>query len=205
MGARPAPFLHAAAATPPVPVPASPTLAALRADFEHQSRRAMSMPLAGALVWLAVAAAGALLPDKAALLAMVMGTGAIFPLALAIARVRGERLVSNPNPLAKLMGSCIFMVNLLWAVHIPLLVQQPAYVPLSLGIALGLHWVVYSWIVQHPLGVVHAVLRTGLVLAAWLAFPAHAVTAVALAVVAAYAVSLLQMATRSGVPPSPGR
>ena len=172
------------------------SLDALRADFELRSRRALSMPIAGAIVWLVVAGAGALLPFKAALLLMVVATGAIFPLALGVARWRGEQLVSSPSPLARLLGLCIFMVNLLWAVHIPLLIGAPSYVPLSLGIALGLHWVVYSWIVQHKVGLIHATLRTGLVLAAWWAFPDQRISAVALAVVIAYAVALLLMATR---------
>lgn len=42
------------------------------------------------------------------------------------------------------------MVNLLWAVHIPLFIYVPEFVPLSLGISLGLHSIIYSWIVQHP-------------------------------------------------------
>ncbi|WP_326542880.1 DUF7010 family protein [Pseudorhodoferax sp.] len=190
-------------AAPAVEAPRDTGLAMLRADFEARANRSMSMPLAGLVVWLATAAAGVLLPFKAALLFMVVATGAIFPLALGVARLRGEALVSNPNPLARLLGMCIFMVNLLWALHIPLLAGQPAYVPLSLGTALGLHWVVYSWIVGHPLGVIHATLRTALVLAAWLALPDHRVTGVALAVATAYAVALLQMQTRSL--PSPVR
>jgi len=51
-------------------------------------------------------------------------------------------------------------------------------------------------IVKHSVGVVHAILRTALILAAWLLFPEHRVSAVAAAVVLAYAVSLAQMGTR---------
>jgi len=69
-------------------------------------------------------------------------------------------------------------------------------VPLSVGIALGLHWVVYSWITRHPVGYIHAAFRTAAVLAAWWMFPGHAVTAVSAAVVAAYAFAIYQMATR---------
>lgn len=168
----------------------------LRDDFETRSNRSLAMPLAGAIVWTAVAGLGLWLPPTSALLAMVVLTGAIFPLALPIAKARGEQLVSSPNPLAKLMGQCIVMVNLLWAVHVPLLVGAPDYVPLSLGIALGLHWVVYGWIVQHPVGLVHAVLRTALVLGAWLLLPGQRVSAVAAAVVLSYAVALVMMLRR---------
>ena len=75
-------------------------LSELRADFEARSKCAMSMPIAGAIVWCVIAVLGALLPFKIAILALAFGTGAIFPLAMAIARVRGEDLLTNANPLA---------------------------------------------------------------------------------------------------------
>ena len=95
------------------------------------------------------------------------------------------------------MGTCVVMVNLLWAVHIPLVIYAPTFVPLSLGIGLGLHWMVYSWIIAHPLGYQHAILRTIGLLAVWFAVPAHLVTASALVIVATYAVTLFQMRSRS--------
>ncbi len=174
------------------------TLDDLRADFDLRSKRSLSMPLAGLAVWSCVAVIGQLLPMKAALLALAFGTGAIFPLALAIARLRGEQLLDNTNPLAKLMGACVLMVNLLWAVHLPLLVYAPQFFPLSLGIGLGLHWVVYSWIIQHPLGYQHAILRTLGLVAVWFAFPEQRVTASAAVVVAAYLVTIFQMRSRPG-------
>lgn len=172
------------------------TLTQLRADFDERSRGSLSLPSAGLLVWCIVGVLGMILPPKAAVLALVFATGAIFPLALAIARLRGEQLLENANPLARLMGVCVLMVNLLWAVHIPLLMQAPQFVPLSLGIALGLHWMVYSWIIGHPLGYRHAILRTAGLVAAWFAFPAHPVAASAAVVVVAYAITLVEMRMR---------
>jgi hypothetical protein len=127
---------------------------------------------------------------------LLFGTGAIFPLAMLIATIRGEQLLSNKNPLAQLLGACVFMVNLLWALHIPLVLRAPVFVPLSVGIGLGLHWVVYSWIVRHPVGYVHAAGRTVLLLVAWWMFQGYVVTACALAVVLAYVYAIYTMATR---------
>lgn len=171
-------------------------LEALRADFDLRSKRSLSMPAAGLVVWAAIGILSLFLRPGAAVYALVFGTGAIFPVALLIAKWRGEELVNNTNPLAKLMGVCVLMVNLLWAVHIPLLLRAPEFVPLSLGVGLGLHWMVYSWIIQHPLGYQHAILRSlGLVLA-WFAFPDTIVTASAAVVVTAYALTLVQMRGR---------
>ena len=67
---------------------------------------------------------------------------------------------------------------------------------MTLGIGLGLHWVVYSWIVQHPVGVIHAVLRTLMIVAVWYIFPNHGLLAISCAVVFVYLVSIYQMLTR---------
>lgn len=178
------------------------TLDALRADFDLRSKGSLSLPIAGMAVWSVAAVLGMLLPLKTAVLALVFATGAIFPVALAVARLRGEQLIDNVNPLAKLMGACVLMVNLLWAVHIPLLVYAPRFVPLSLGIGLGLHWIVYSWIIAHPLGYQHAIVRTLGLVAAWFLFPDHPVSACAVVVVVAYGMTLVQMRARlvSGTP-----
>jgi len=179
------------------------TLTQLRVDFDERSRRSLSLPIAGMVVWCVVGILGMMLPSKAATLALVFATGAIFPLAMGVARLRGEQLIENANPLARLMFVCVVMVNLLWAVHIPLLMHAPRFVPLSLGIALGLHWMVYSWIIAHPLGYRHAVLRTVGLVAVWFAFPAHPVTASAAVVVMAYAVTIVEMCVRPGIAATP--
>lgn len=172
------------------------TLDELRADFERSTNRSMSMPLAGAIVWTVVGVLGLLLPERWAILALLFATGAIFPIALAIAALRGEQLGSNSNPLARLMGACVLMINLLWAVHIPLFLQAPKFVPLSVGIGLGLHWVVYSWVTRSPAGYIHAAGRTVAILIAWWIFQDNVVAACSAAVVLAYGYALFAMATR---------
>lgn len=172
------------------------TLEELRADFEQKSRRSLSLPLAGAIVWTIIGILGLVLPPDIGNFVLLFGTGAIFPIALIIARMRDEQLMSSRNPLAMLMGACVFMVNLLWALHIPLALRAPSFVPLSVGIGLGLHWVVYSWITRHRVGYVHAVVRTMALVTAWWTFPEHRVTACAAAVVLAYALAIYLMATR---------
>ena len=123
-------------------------------------------------------------------------TGAIFPIGLLVAVVLGERLLNNTNPLAKLMGMCVLMVNLLWAVHITLLYIAPTLISLTLGISLGLHWIVFSWIIQHPLGIIHTIARTILITAAWWLFPEHRISAVAGAVVITYLYAIIALRSR---------
>ncbi len=173
------------------------TLDDYRKDFELSSNRSVSMPIAGAFIWASIALLSTLLNENIAIYVLLFATGTIFPVALVIAKLRNENVVSSPNPFAKLMGLCIIMVNLLWVVHIPLLLNVPELVPLSLGVALGLHWVVYSWIVQHPVGLIHAVLRSILIVAVWYLFPSNRLFAISSAIVLVYLVSIYQMLTRN--------
>ena len=136
------------------------------------------------------------MPENRATVVMLFGTGLIFPVALLIARFRRENLTGRLNPLSRLMGMSVLMVNLLWAVHLPLLVGAPRFFPLSLGVGLGIHWIVYSWIIQHPVGLIHAIMRTGLVVSAWSVFPTHRMSAVPLVIVIAYLTSLVLMVRR---------
>jgi len=172
------------------------TLDDYRAEYEEITNRSMSMPIAGAIVWSFAALLSLLLEFRVALLALLFCTGLIFPIAIGISKIRGESLLSNTNPLARLMGLCTLMVNLLWAVHIPLFIYAPQFVPLSLGIGLGLHWVVYSWIVQHPLGIIHAILRTILILLVWFVFEDQRLLAVSIVIVLMYMFTLFQMGSR---------
>lgn len=136
------------------------TFSELRSNYERETNRSLSMPLAGALVWLVIAARGYVLPENQATVVMLFGTGLIFPISLLIGKLRHENLTDRSNPLSRLMGMSVLMVNLLWAVHLSLLFGARQFFPLSLGIALGIHWIVYSWIIQHPVGLIHALLRS---------------------------------------------
>lgn len=172
------------------------TLDEYRNEFEQSSNRSVSMPMAGTIIWGLVAFLSTQFDEKIALYILLFATGGIFPIALVIAKIRKENLVSSSNPLAKLMGLCILMVNLLWAVHIPLLLNAPEFVPLSLGIGLGLHWVVYSWIVKHSLGLIHAVLRSILIVLAWYLFPNDRLLTISSVIVLTYLITIFQMLTR---------
>jgi len=173
-----------------------PTLKELRADSEHRAKRSLALPISGIIVSGVIGVLGQVVSPRISVYVLLFGTGPIFPLAMAVAALRGEQLFSNPNQLARLMGACVFMVNLLWALHIPLALRAPSFVPLSVGIGLGLHWVVYSWIIRHPVGYIHALLRTVMLVVAWWSFPRDVVTACSLAVVLAYAYAIYVMARR---------
>jgi hypothetical protein len=172
-------------------------LLTLRTEFEKEAGRSLALPIAGAIVWFIVGIAALFLPADIATYALLFGSGAIFPIGLVAARLLGENPMANNNPLSRLMGLCVLMVNLLWALHLTLLFSGGSFFPLSLGIGLGLHWVVFSWIIGHPVGTIHAVLRTVLATALWWLLPTNPITAVALGVVVAYGYSIYTLSRRT--------
>lgn len=171
-------------------------LITLRNEFEQEAGRSLALPIAGAIVWSMAGIAALFLPAQIAAYVLLFGSGAIFPIGLAVARLLGENPMANNNPLSRLMGLCVLMVNLLWALHLTFLFTEASFFPLSLGIGLGLHWVVFSWIIGHPVGTIHAVLRTVLATALWWLLPVNPITAVALGVVVAYGYSIFVLSRR---------
>ena len=164
-----------------------------RRSFIRDGGRFLAFPIAGAIVWLGVGLASLAVPGPIALYVLLFATGAIFPLALLIARFTKQQVFQPGNPFASLMGLAVLMVNLLWALHIVLVIRLPAVAPLSIAMALGIHWIVFGWVLQSPIGLIHAIGRCLLCTAAFLLFPEHSLCAVALSVVLCYALTIFQL------------
>lgn len=174
-----------------------PTLSELRASFGRS--RMLSMPIAGAIAWSAAGVFGAILRDAdSASIALFLCMPAVFPLALLISRFMGEDLFGsqNRNELDQLFGFGILMSILVWGIAIPFWMIEPSSLPLSGGILAGLMWVPLSWILQHWVGLFHAVTRTILVVAAWFLFPDHRFIAIPALIVIVYLISIVVLVTR---------
>jgi hypothetical protein len=170
------------------------TFEEMQADFIRSRRGALSLPLTGVLNYGGVAVASVFIADAYANLVLALGFWAIPPIAALIGRIRGEDFRGNPdNPLVQLGKLARIMVLATWAIHIPVWIYAPTLFPLTIGVAFGLHWVVFGWSIGHPLGLVHLGLRTTLVPASWYAFPDNRMGAVAAAVAFCYFVSILQL------------
>ena len=169
------------------------TLQELRVDFILRRKGCLSLPITGCIVWSLAALASLFVPQAQANVALLISYFLLVPISIAIARIRGEQVIGSENPLFKLASMCRLMVSLLWAVHLPLLFWAPEFFPLSMGIGFAIHWIVFSWTVDHPVGLIHAILRTFLVLGAWYFFPENRVGAVSVAVASAYLLSVWQL------------
>jgi hypothetical protein len=142
---------------------------------------------------------GAILPDAdAASIALFFCMPAVFPIALLVGRFTGEDVFGSKarNDLDGLFVYGILMSTLVWGIAIPFWVVEPSSLPLSGGILAGLMWVPLSWILQHWVGLFHAITRTLLVTVAWFLFPDHRFVVIPALIVIVYLVSIIALATR---------
>lgn len=189
-----------------MPGTAERTLGELRAEFGRT--RMLAMPIAGTVAWTAAAIFGALLQDdEARSYALFLCMPAVYPVAMLVSRILGEDTFNSQhaNDLDSLFMLGILMSTLVWGIAIPFWLLEPSSLPLSGGILAGLMWIPLSWMLQHPVGIFHAVTRTILVVAAWFLFPDARFVAVPIAVVAVYLVSIVMLARRTLPDPARGR
>ena len=133
---------------------------------EYSSRRFLAMPLAGVLAWSAIGIGGALLPPVPAVLLLFIASGSTVYLGMFISRFTGERFLDRNKPknaFDALFFHTVAMALLVYAIAVPFFLKDYTSLPLTVGILTGLMWLPLSWVIQHWVGVFHAVTRTALV------------------------------------------
>lgn len=173
------------------------TLEQQRTDFSN--RRFLAMPLSGLLVWLTLALTGWLLPPYQATLAIFLGTGGIVYLGMLLARFTGESLNFNKkqkNPFDALFLHGVGMAFLVYALAIPFFLADYRSLPFTVGVLTALMWLPLGWIIQHWIGLFHAVARTLLCTLCWVFFPEHSLVMIPLVIVAIYLISIITLERR---------
>ena len=162
-------------------------------------RRFLAVPLAGLLAWLTIGIAGLLLNPAQVVWTLYIATGSIVYLGMGLSRLTGEdffRKGQPKNPFDTLFFYSVGMSLLVYAVAIPFFQADYTSLPLTVGILTGLMWLPLGWIIRHWVGALHAVGRTGLVLAAWYLFPAQRFVVIPLVIVGMYVVTIVILERR---------
>jgi hypothetical protein len=165
---------------------------------EYRHRRLLAMPLAGTIAW-AIVALGALAAPRYAFLILFVATGSIAYLGIGLSKLTGEDFLDKTRPknaFDALFFHSVGMAVLVYAIAIPFFMVQPSSLPMSVGILTGLMWVPMSWILQHWIGIGHAVARIALILVVHYAFPAQRYLLVPLVIIAVYAVTIVVLEQR---------
>ncbi|NKF52640.1 hypothetical protein G3R49_18955 [Shewanella sp. WXL01] len=166
---------------------------------EYKQKKLITMPIAGAIVWLALGITALFVPAKNMVLPVYIGTGCIFYLALFISRFTGEKLLvkkEERNPFDTLFLYTLGMSWCAFAVAIPFGLENYTAVPMAIGIVSGLMWLPISWSLEHNVGIIHTLLRTALIVIAWYVFPEQRFVVIPFVIVLVYAISLYQLLSR---------
>ncbi len=123
------------------------SLDALRQDLRTRTGRGSSALLGGTLLWATFGILGLVLPDRPErALLYLFGAGALFPLSLLLARVRGLDPFARGNPLGTLAG----LLGAVQVLYIPVLLGAyyliPDAVPWFLGVLVGAHLLPFAWL-----------------------------------------------------------
>jgi hypothetical protein len=168
-----------------------------RREFAH--RRFLAMPLAGTIAWAMVALLTPLYGRGGKMLVLYIATGCIFYLGALFSRFTGEHFFAKDRPkntFDRLFLCTVAMSLLVFAIAIPFARVDYTSLPLTVGILSGLMWLPFSWMIEHWVGLFHAVSRTILVSAAWHLFPAARYVVVPLVIVALYVVTIIVLERR---------
>lgn len=163
-----------------------------------------SMPLAGTIYWLVVAAASLYLQPQDVAMVVLIGSGMILPAGFLIDKLRGldkTKADLTGNPLLPMFLKGTAVVVLLWPLVIiaARLAKEPNLIVLGGAVLMALVWIPYGSAADDPVGIQHAVGRTLACYAAYLLAPApYTATAISVAVVLSYGYTVLRMKRPGG-------
>jgi ethanolamine transporter EutH len=166
---------------------------------EFKQKKLLASPIAGLIAWSAVAVSGLFFPDKITVWVLFIATGSIVYLAMGISKFTGEDYLDKNKPkntFDTLFFYTVTQAILVYSIAIPFFIENYTSLPLTVGILTGLMWVPLSWIIDHWVGLFHAITRTISILALWYLFPTHRFVSIPLAIVVIYGVSIFILVKR---------
>lgn len=142
-----------------------------RKRFAVRTNGVVCAPAAGALYWAALAALSPFVSTNAWCFFAFIGSGLIFPMALALQRPLRSDMMVKDAPLTGPGAYAYANIALGWAITIPAFHSDPQLVPLALGIAMSLHLVGTAWSMDLKTYLYHPLLRAAIVVVLWYVFP----------------------------------
>ncbi|TXH94016.1 MAG: hypothetical protein E6Q75_14280 [Rheinheimera sp.] len=143
--------------------------------IEFRSKRYLAMPLSGAIIWALIGGLSFVLTPYQQVMATFIGTGSIIYLAMAISRLTGENISfqknSERNWFDTVFLAAVGMSFLVFAISIPLFMENYQALPFALAVQTGLMWLVFGVLAKAPVAYVHTMVRTVACVAAYLTMP----------------------------------
>lgn len=149
------------------------------------------VPLAGAIYWAVLAWAGTKLTLGGWITVAMWGSGAIFPLALLLAKLFRNEFMKDKTAAGDVLLPAFISMFLFWPMLAAALGPAPQLAPLILAIGMSLHWPVIGWTYgKTALYTSHAIVRTVTVFLIWALLPEARLTLLPLSVSLIYLASV---------------
>jgi hypothetical protein len=166
---------------------------------EFKRGKLLATPIAGLLAWLIIGIGGIFLPLTGKVLLLFTATGCIVYLGMFVSKFTGENFLDKTKPKNTFDNLFFFTVGqslLVYSIAIPFFLVDYSSLPLTVGILTGLMWLPLTWIIDHWVGVFHAITRTLFVLFLWYLLPQHRFIAIPFAIVLIYLVTIVILLNR---------
>ncbi|WP_102348434.1 DUF7010 family protein [Bacillus sp. Marseille-P3661] len=122
------------------------TLETLRTEIVFEAKKGYPILLSGSCVFFIFILLPFIFPMATVQLVWIFGLTAIFPLGLLISKFLGVNILSSGNPLGTLGGIVAFAQAFFIPVFIVVYIHIPAYLPFTIGLLGGSHFLPYMWI-----------------------------------------------------------
>jgi hypothetical protein len=167
------------------------TLGELHSDIISEAKKGFPILLSGAIVFFIFIFLPLFLPMKTVYLVWIFGLGAIFPFGILLSKLFGVNILSTDNSLGVLGGIVAAPQAFFIPVFILVYMNMPEYLPFTIGLLGGSHFLPYMWIYKSKayLFVTLSVCLSSLVIGGWLVDQAF--TLVPLAISLSYGIGIL--------------
>lgn len=124
----------------------SKTLEKLQEEIIFETKKGYPLLLSGAIIFLIFTLMPLVFPIEAVRLIWIFGLGAIFPFGILISKILGVNLFTTDNPLGTLGGIVASPQAFYIPVFIIVYMKIPEYLPFTIGLLAGSHFLPYIWI-----------------------------------------------------------
>ncbi|WP_300527055.1 hypothetical protein [Maricaulis sp.] len=169
-------------------------LLAERRRYFVEAGGGISLPVAGAIYWIALGILGSRLETREWALAAAAGSGMIFPLGLLLQGPLRANFMKAKSPVGGAAIWSIVAINLMWPLHFVIMDIDPELVSLSLAVAMTLHWPVIGWSYGSKVAIAHAFARIAAASFVYYAMPDERLTMLPFAMAGLYLIAAAGMA-----------
>jgi hypothetical protein len=122
------------------------SLARIQSNLIQEAKKGYPILLSGCIVFLLFTFLPFLSPIETVYLIWIFGLGVIFPIGLLLSKLLGVNILTTGNPLGTLGGIVAAPQAFYIPVFIIVYMHIPSYLPFTIGLLGGSHFLPYMWI-----------------------------------------------------------